>query len=132
MDIGILLYVRASLCVCVFEHSMCVCCCVVLHMCVYFTCVLYRMCTVSSSMNALCICCCLFLPVCVHECKSVALWPVDAVLCIDSVPGSLPVSHSVVSSSSQQQARSQPHSLLNYEMHISCLCCLYLIISHRF
>lgn len=33
--------------------------------------------------------------------------------CIECMPGSLPVSHSVVSSSSQQQAGSQPRSLLN-------------------
>lgn len=68
----------------------------------------------------------------VQECSCVALWPGDAVLCIESMPGSLPVSHSVVSSSSQQQASSQPLSLLNYEMHISSLCCLYLIIFHSF
>lgn len=68
--------------------------------------------------------------VCVWVFNCAALWPVDAVLCIDNVPSSLPVSHSVVSSFSQKQARSQAHSLLNYEMHISCLCSLYLIISH--
>lgn len=86
---------------------------------------------VCKCMKALCICCCLFLPVCVHECECVALRPGDVVLCIDSTPSSLLVSHSAVPSSAQQQARSQTHSLLNYEMHVSCLQSL-LIIFHSF
>lgn len=109
-----LLYVRVSFCVCVGTCSERVAawwCYLLRRTCAWLaTC---RFCILHHS----CMCLCLLLsPVGIRACMSVSLrhcgqWTLY--FCIDSVPGSLPVSHSVVSSSSQQQANSQLHSLLN-------------------
>ncbi len=79
--------IRACVLVCLNVQHVCVS----IHVCVYLTYLLYRMCEQWRASFAclclclcLCICVCLFLPlcvfVCVHERKTVALWPVDAVL----------------------------------------------------
>lgn len=102
--------------------DMCVRPCVGMYVCMYVYPICFTVC-VSSGTQALCICahayvCACFCPCeCTYSmCMSASLWRCGQwtlYFCIDSMPGSLPVSHSVVSSSSQQQAGSQPRSLLN-------------------
>lgn len=70
--------------------------------------------------------------VCVHECKSVALWPVDTVLLLWQRAQFSP-SQSLSGFQLLTAAGQQPAALIaQYEMHISCLCSLYLIVSHSF
>ena len=124
-------YTSVSLCVCVCVHTVRV----FIHLCVRAClCYLSALPYVWAVVCALCapvfmsvfVCACF----CVHAYKSVALRPGDAVLCVDSVPSPLPVSHSVVFSSSQQQASSPVALVAQYEMHVSCS--LYLITPRSF
>lgn len=127
------------MCTCVHEseHTACGSACHSLYVSVCLTYLLYCMCEQwHASFVLLCLCLrlCLFLSVCECVCtrvrESVALWAVDAVL-LHWQRARFSPSQSLSGFQLLTAAGQQPAALIaQYEMHISCLLSLHLIISY--